>query len=186
MGLHPIPYYILAFVLLIAVRLRLAGAADQRRRADEPAAAPGCRLCRQRAAAFDPAAAVAGAGRDRRLVHGHARRWCPTSSPRTTLRLPNSAASAPRRILFSYVMRNALMPQVTGLAMSLGGIFNGAIITEQVFGYPGLGTPADRCGACRRLQPGAGHRHGLDHCGGDAVLLIDLLYPLLDPRARVG
>ena len=38
------------------------------------------------------------------------------------------------RILGSYVMRNALVPQVTGLAMSLGAIFNGAIITEQVFG----------------------------------------------------
>ena len=37
-------------------------------------------------------------------------------------------------------MRNALVPQVTGLAISLGGIFNGAIITEQVFGYPGIGT----------------------------------------------
>ena len=45
-----------------------------------------------------------------------------------------------RRILSSYVMRNALVPQVTGLAISLGGIFNGAIITEQVFGYPGIGT----------------------------------------------
>ena len=45
-----------------------------------------------------------------------------------------------RRILASYVMRNALVPQVTGLAMSLGAIFNGAIITEQVFGYPGIGT----------------------------------------------
>ena len=45
-----------------------------------------------------------------------------------------------RRILASYVMRNALVPQVTGLAMSLGAIFNGAIITEQVFGYPGVGT----------------------------------------------
>ena len=45
-----------------------------------------------------------------------------------------------RRILSSYVMRNALVPQVTGLAMSLGGIFNGAIITEKVFGYPGVGS----------------------------------------------
>ena len=34
------------------------------------------------------------------------------------------------RILSSYVMRNAFMPQITGLAMSLGAIFNGAIITE--------------------------------------------------------
>ena len=45
-----------------------------------------------------------------------------------------------RRILWSYVMRNAVAPQVTGLAMSLGAIFNGAIITEQVFGYPGVGS----------------------------------------------
>ena len=45
-----------------------------------------------------------------------------------------------RRILSSYVMRNALVPQVTGLAMSLGAIFNGAVITEKVFGYPGLGS----------------------------------------------
>ena len=49
-------------------------------------------------------------------------------------RRPRGASSA------SYVMRNALVPQVTGLAMSLGAIFNGAIITEQVFGYPGIGT----------------------------------------------
>ena len=45
-----------------------------------------------------------------------------------------------RRILTAYVMRNALAPQVTGLAMSLGAIFNGAIITEEVLGYPGIGT----------------------------------------------
>src|SRR5690606_10056758 len=44
-----------------------------------------------------------------------------------------------KRILPFYVMRNALVPQITGLAMSLGAIFNGAIIVEQVFSYPGLG-----------------------------------------------
>ena len=53
--------------------------------------------------------------------------------------MPNSAASTGTRVLRSYVMRNALVPQLTGLAMSLGAIFNGAIITEQVFGYPGVG-----------------------------------------------
>ena len=49
------------------------------------------------------------------------------------------AGVSKRRILPFYVMRNALVPQVTGLAMSLGAIFNGAIIVEQVFSYPGLG-----------------------------------------------
>jgi peptide/nickel transport system permease protein len=66
------------------------------------------------------------------------------------------------KILGAYVMRNALVPQVTGLAMSLGSIFNGAIITEQVFGYPGIGTLLISGRAHRRLQPGHRHRVGLD------------------------
>jgi peptide/nickel transport system permease protein len=91
-----------------------------------------------------------------------------------------------RRILGSYVMRNALLPQVTGLALSLGAIFNGAIITEQVFGYPGVGS---------LLVSGvyAGD-YGLvlgvatvSIIGvSSAVLIIDLLYPLFDPRVRSG
>ncbi len=39
------------------------------------------------------------------------------------------------RIVGSYVIRNALVPQLTSLAMSLGGIFSGTVITEQVFTY---------------------------------------------------
>jgi peptide/nickel transport system permease protein len=89
------------------------------------------------------------------------------------------------RILKSYVMRNALAPQITGLALSLGAIFNGAIITEQVFGYPGIGT---------LLIDGV---HSGDYslvlgvttvsiiAVSAAVLLLDLLYPLVDPRVRV-
>jgi peptide/nickel transport system permease protein len=90
------------------------------------------------------------------------------------------------RILRSYVMRNALVPQVTGLALSLGGIFNGAIITEQVFGYPGMGAlliDAVHAGDYSLVL-------GLTSVSivtvSFAVLLIDMLYPLLDPRVKVG
>jgi len=89
-----------------------------------------------------------------------------------------------RRILGAYVMRNALLPQVTGVAMSLGSIFSGAIITEQVFGYPGIGT----------LLISAVHTGDYNLVIGIAsvsivtvsvcVLVIDLLYPLLDPRVK--
>ncbi|HEY5929962.1 MAG TPA: ABC transporter permease [Burkholderiales bacterium] len=91
-----------------------------------------------------------------------------------------------RRILVSYVMRNALVPQVTGLAMSLGAIFTGAIITEQVFGYPGLGT----------LLVSAVHTGDYSLVLGItsvsivavsvAVLAVDLLYPFLDSRVRTA
>ena len=90
------------------------------------------------------------------------------------------------KILTSYVMRNALMPQVTGLAIVLGSIFNGAIITEVVFGYPGLG----------RLLVSGVERGDYSLVLGvttvsivtvsAAVFVIDLLYPLLDPRIQAG
>ena len=91
-----------------------------------------------------------------------------------------------RRILVSYVMRNALVPQVTGLAMSLGGIFTGAIIVEQVFGYPGLG----------RLLVGAVYSADYSLVLGvtaisiiavaGAVFVIDILYPLFDARMQLS
>jgi peptide/nickel transport system permease protein len=96
------------------------------------------------------------------------------------------AGVRPSRILSSYVMRNALAPQVTGLAMSLGGIFNGAVITEKVFGYPGVGSllvDAVYAGDYG-LVLGVTTVSILGVSVG--VLIIDLLYPLLDPRVKVS
>jgi peptide/nickel transport system permease protein len=90
------------------------------------------------------------------------------------------------RILGSYVMRNALLPQVTGLALSLGAIFNGAIITEQVFGYPGVGSllvSAVYAGDYGLVLGVA----TISILGvATAVLIIDLVYPLFDPRVRTA
>jgi peptide/nickel transport system permease protein len=89
-----------------------------------------------------------------------------------------------RRILFSYVMRNALVPQVTGLAMSLGAIFTGAIITEQVFGYPGLGTLLVSAVHAGDYSLVLGITSVSIVAVSVAVLVVDLIYPLLDPRVR--
>ena len=95
-------------------------------------------------------------------------------------------AGVPRgRILGSYVMRNALVPQVTGLALSLGGIFNGAIITEQVFGYPGIGSLLIDAVHAGDYSLVLGLTSVSIVAVSLAVLLIDLLYPLLDPRVKV-
>ena len=45
----------------------------------------------------------------------------------------------PRRVLWQYAGRNALLPNLTGFAMSLGFVISGAILVEYVFNYPGLG-----------------------------------------------
>ena len=90
------------------------------------------------------------------------------------------------RILRSYVMRNALVPQVTGLAMSLGGIFNGAIITEQVFGYPGVGSLLVDAVHAGDYSLVLGLTSVSIVAVSAAVLLLDMLYPLLDPRVKVS
>jgi peptide/nickel transport system permease protein len=91
-----------------------------------------------------------------------------------------------RRILVSYVMRNALAPQVTGLALSLGAVFNGAIITEQVFGYPGIGSLL----VSAVYAGDYGLVLGVTTISivgvSSAVLIIDLVYPLIDPRVRMA
>ncbi len=88
------------------------------------------------------------------------------------------------RILRSYVVRNALVPQLTGLAMSLGAIFNGTVITEIVFGYPGIGNlliNAVHAGDYSLVLGLA----SLSIVGvAIAVFLIDILSPLLDPRMK--
>ena len=45
----------------------------------------------------------------------------------------------PRRIMWQYAGRNAMLPNLTGFAMSLGFVISGAILVEYVFNYPGLG-----------------------------------------------
>jgi len=90
-----------------------------------------------------------------------------------------------RKILGTYVIRNAMAPQITGLALSLGAIFNGAIITEQVFGYPGIGSLLIDGVQSGDYSLVLGVTTVSIIAVATAVLLLDLLYPLIDPRVRV-
>jgi peptide/nickel transport system permease protein len=89
-----------------------------------------------------------------------------------------------RKIIFGYVMRNSLLPQVTDLALSLGALFEGALITEVVFSYPGIGFQLYTA----ILQSDFNLIMGVTLFSiigiATAVLLVDLLYPLIDPRVR--
>lgn len=88
------------------------------------------------------------------------------------------------RIVGKYIIRNALLPQVTGLALSLGQIFSGALITEIVFGYPGLGMLLYRAimNGDYNLIMGITIFSILGITTG--ILIVDMTYPLLDPRVR--
>ena len=91
-----------------------------------------------------------------------------------------------RRVLTAYVGRNAMLPLVTRLAISIGFVVGGSVIIEFIFQYPGLG---------RQLALAIGTRdyttmQGIFLVIAAAVvfsnILADLLFGMLDPRVRVG
>lgn len=90
----------------------------------------------------------------------------------------------PSRIFFWYGMRNALLPQVTQLALVLGSIFGGTVLVEAIFSYPGVGTLLFSAIAGKDYFVIQGIVLMLILALAFALFVIDLLYPLLDPRIR--
>lgn len=88
------------------------------------------------------------------------------------------------RIMTHYILRNAILPQITMLALVLGGVFNGALITEILFAYPGLGTLIYTA----VLQADYNLLMGTITLSiiavATATFVVDLLYPFFDPRIR--
>ena len=88
------------------------------------------------------------------------------------------------RIVSKYVIRNAMLPQITALGLALGQMFSGALITEIVFSYPGLGTLLYNAVVTGDYNLIMGITALSIIAITTAILLIDLLYPLFDPRVR--
>ncbi len=88
------------------------------------------------------------------------------------------------RIVFRYVIRNAMLPQITALALLIGQIFSGALITEIVFTYPGLGTLLYNAILTGDYNLIMGITVFSILAITTAILIIDLVYPLFDPRIR--
>lgn len=89
-------------------------------------------------------------------------------------------------VLIKHVLRNSLLPTVTVVAMGIGWLIGGLIVTESVFGYPGLG----------RLLVFGIQRRDLILIQATSMVIVaiysfsnlaaDLLYGLLNPRIRLG
>ncbi len=96
------------------------------------------------------------------------------------------ALGAPRRLVRNYAFRNAILPQITGLALKLGVVVAGALVTEVVFSYPGIGY----------LLLAAIQNQDYFLIQGCFLFIIigvlianfaiDIVYVLIDPRTRRG
>ncbi len=89
-----------------------------------------------------------------------------------------------RRIMLSYAARNAILPSLTGFAMSLGFVLGGALLTEIVFSYPGVGFMLLSAVNARDYPLMQGIFLMITVAVLVANMIADVAYVLLDPRAR--
>jgi peptide/nickel transport system permease protein len=86
------------------------------------------------------------------------------------------------RLFYKYAVRNALLPQMTGLALAFSGIVSGAVLVELVFGFPGIGSLLARSIQQLDYFTIYGVVFILIVAIGIAMFIMDMIYPLLDPR----
>jgi peptide/nickel transport system permease protein len=89
-----------------------------------------------------------------------------------------------RRVAWSYAARNALLPNVSGFALSLGFIVGGTLLVEIVFSYPGLGYQLFQAVGAKDYPLMQGIFLIITISVLVANLLADVAYLLLDPRTR--
>jgi peptide/nickel transport system permease protein len=89
------------------------------------------------------------------------------------------------KILF-YIFRNAMLPQLTGLALALGTMVGGALITEIIFSYPGLGMAILTAIEGNDYPLITGCTLLITVCVLAANFSVDIMVGILDPRIRAA
>ena len=102
------------------------------------------------------------------------------------IRTAQAKGLSERAVVFKHALKNALIPVVTFVGIDLGALLGGAILTETVFSWPGVG---------REIFTAVGQRDWPVVMGGVVIiviivmvvnLLVDISYAALDPRIRYG
>ena len=93
---------------------------------------------------------------------------------------------SPRRVMFTYAARNAILPNIAGFALSLGFVVAGALVMEIVFSYPGIGLTLYNAVTSDDYPVLQGIFLVISLAVLLASLLSDLIYVLADPRTRTA
>lgn len=102
------------------------------------------------------------------------------------VRTARSKGLSERRVIYLHALRSALTPVVTQLGIDVGALLGGAIITENVFGLPGLGQMAVQSVTTQDLPVIVGIVLVASFFVVAANIVVDMLYAVLDPRVRIS
>lgn len=101
------------------------------------------------------------------------------------IRTARAKGLSERKVLFKHALRNALIPVVTIVGLSLPGLFSGAIITESIFGLPGIGKVALDAMTKRDYPLMMGFSMFVAVITLVGNLLSDIIYAAVDPRVKL-
>ncbi len=90
------------------------------------------------------------------------------------------------RKIVRYVFRNAMLPQVTGLAMSIGTSIGGALVAETIFSYPGLGMKMYNAISENDYNTVSGTALIITIMVLIAAFMLDIIYAFIDPRVKAA
>lgn len=102
------------------------------------------------------------------------------------VRTARAKGVAEQRVVWRHALRNALLPTVTVLGLQFGAFIGGAVVTEGVFNYPGLGTLVLSSVTSRDYTVLQGAILMIVASFTVVNLAVDVLYALLDPRIQYG
>jgi peptide/nickel transport system permease protein len=105
---------------------------------------------------------------------------------RDYVRAAHAKGLEPRRIVLHHVVRNALIPVVTVLALHMGSLLGGTVLVEFVFNWPGLSGYLVRAVEQRDYPEVVGIVLVISVALVVINLVVDLLYAVIDPRVRHG
>jgi peptide/nickel transport system permease protein len=98
------------------------------------------------------------------------------------MHLARAKGLSPFYVLYRYMIRNAILPQVTAFAITLGTLVSGQVLVEYIFAYQGMGNVIFSALRNQDFPVIQGTSFILILMTALAVLIIDLIYPLIDPR----
>ena len=102
------------------------------------------------------------------------------------MRTARSKGISPRRVIGLHALRNALIPVVTTIGLQVGVLMAGAILTESIFSWPGIGKWMIDSVSKRDYAAVQGGLLLIASLVMLVNLLVDLGYGLIDPRIRLG
>ena len=102
------------------------------------------------------------------------------------IRTARAKGASGRRVLYGHALRNALIPIITLIGLSLPGIVSGAVIVEDLFNYPGMGLLTVQAAENADIPTVLGTTLVITVATVVGSLVADILYVLVDPRIRYG